>query len=793
MRAAAGAVCCVLSCGLRLAYGRRVTIKSGKFIPALLCCAVAGLMMLLQTVTQRDESFGFTRRLEWMTYDWRAKLALSQPSPYAPNLGFVFVNDETISRVLRGDYGYAHGLYWPRHVYGRLVNELGQQGAQTIAFDVLFTEERRDHPKVTLSGGSVIPSDHYFTNELRRAGNVVLGVSSDGISPRSFRTSAAALGDISATLDLDGILRRAKAFEDYLIWHPAILQAWSVIDDFAYSTNELTFPGADGQRVRLPVSPDGAFELAALMEAGGTQFPEGVSRRAQAFTRQRVWDLGLTAAARYLGLDLLNAQVDPGRRIRLRGVRGVERIIPIDAENRFYIDWSLTSKDRRITQESVHSLLARHRQRELGDTNETSIIWHGKIAIIGSITTGNDLRDHGATPLEKDTHLTSRYWNTANCLIIDRFIRQPDFSSELYIICSLAILAGMLTWNLRAVTSAIGIIVLAGVYLGITIYFYIEARYWLPLVLPTATLFATHSALISYRVVFEQRERRRVRNIFAKMVSPNVATELLKAERLSVDGARREVTVFFSDVRGFTELTEESHARAVEHVQEHKLSSVEAAAYFDSQAADVLQTVNLYLGTIADTVKRHDGTLDKYIGDCVMAFWNAPTPVPKHALACVRAAIDSQCAIDQLNAGRAAENQRREKENDHRVKNGQPPLPMLKLLTMGSGINTGVITVGLMGSHQHTVNYTVFGRDVNLASRLEGLSGRGRIVIGEATYRALQQDDPALAATCRELEPATVKGFRSAVRIFEVPWRPGGDTESIARSTTPASGPALAP
>lgn len=771
-----------------------MTIKSGKIIPALLCGAVAALMMLLQTLTQRDESFGFTRRLEWMTYDWRAKLALSQPSPYAPNLGFVFINDETISRVLRGDFGYQHGFYWPRHVYGRLIDELQHQGAQTIAFDVLFTEERRDHPPVALADGKVIPSDQYFINQLQRAGNVILGVSSDGLAPRSFRNNAAALGDISATPDLDGILRRARAFEDYLIWHPAILQAWSAIDDFTYSTNALTFPGAEGKRVRIEIAPDGSFDLATLLDAGdGRKLPAGVSRRAPAFTRQRVWDLGLTAAARYLGLDLLNAQVEPGRRIRLRGGPGVERIIPIDAENRFYIDWSLTSKDRRITQESAHSLLHRHHQREVGDTNETSIIWHGKIAIIGSITTGNDLRDHGATPLEKDTHLTSRYWNTANCLIIDRFIHQPDFSSELYIIGSLAILAGMLTWNLRAVTSAIGVIAIAGIYLLITIYFFIEARYWLPLVLPTATLFATHSVLISYRAVFEQRERRRVRNIFAKMVSPNVATELLKAEKLSLEGARREVTVFFSDVRGFTELTDESHARAEAHVQEHKLSPADAAAYFDAQAAEVLQTVNLYLGTIADTVKRHDGTLDKYIGDCVMAFWNAPTPVPKHALACVRAAIDAQRAIEQLNAARAVENQRREEENIHRAKDGRPPLAPLKLLTMGSGINTGIITVGLMGSQQHTVNYTVFGRDVNLASRLEGLSGRGRIVIGEATYRALQTDDPTLAAACRELEPATVKGFRSAVRIFEVPWRPGGHTESIERATTPAEGKTVAP
>src|SRR5213078_1286350 len=121
-------------------------------------------------------------------------------------------------------------------------------------------------------------------------------------------------------------------------------------------------------------------------------------------------------------------------------------------------------------------------------------------------------------------------------------------------------------------------------------------------------------------------------------------------------GARREVTVFFSDVRGFTEMTDESHAKAEEYVRERKLSQLEGEAYCDEQAQEVLRTVNLYLGRIADTVKQHEGTLDKYIGDCVMAFWGAPTPNAKHAVACVRAAIDAQKAIETLNQSRAAEN-----------------------------------------------------------------------------------------------------------------------------------------
>jgi class 3 adenylate cyclase len=230
--------------------------------------------------------------------------------------------------------------------------------------------------------------------------------------------------------------------------------------------------------------------------------------------------------------------------------------------------------------------------------------------------------------------------------------------------------------------------------------------------------------------------------------------------------------VFFADVRGFTELTDTSQERVAEFVRSHRLTEQEAETCFDKQASETLDTVNCYLGLVAEVVIKADGTLDKFIGDCVMAFWGAPTPNPKHALACVRAAIEAQRAVSRLNQQRSAENKKREAENLALVAAGQPAKPLLPILFLGSGINTGMTTVGLMGSAAELQNYTVFGREVNLASRLENASGRGRIFIGQATYEHLLRDDPALAATCVELHLRDLKGFRSAVNAFEVPWRP---------------------
>jgi len=287
-------------------------------------------------------------------------------------------------------------------------------------------------------------------------------------------------------------------------------------------------------------------------------------------------------------------------------------------------------------------------------------------------------------------------------------------------------------------------------------------------------LMMTHLCVVTWRVIFEQAERRRIKAIFSTVVSPKIMDELLNAENLSLGGARREVSVLFADVRGFTEFTEMTQERAAAYVEENKLSGKDAEAHFDEQAREALSTVSLYLGLVADTIIKHDATLDKFIGDCVMAFWGAPTSNPTHATSCVRAAIEAQRAIYELNCRRSEENKRRKAENATRAASGLPPLPLLPVLSLGSGINSGTAMAGLMGSEVETRNYTVFGREVNLASRLESLSGRGRIIISETTHKHLQRDDPALAATCLTLPDALVKGIRLAVKMYEVPWRPPG-------------------
>jgi adenylate cyclase len=275
----------------------------------------------------------------------------------------------------------------------------------------------------------------------------------------------------------------------------------------------------------------------------------------------------------------------------------------------------------------------------------------------------------------------------------------------------------------------------------------------------------------------EQAEKKRVKSVFSKMLAPDVVEELLKAAKVSMGGVRREITVYFADVRGFTTLTDKTQTQAAEYVEKNKLSPEEAEAYHNQAANETLETVSTYLGTIAGAIKKHNGTLDKYIGDCVMAFWGGPLPNPRHARDAVRSAIDAQRAMLALNLKRDEENKRIAAQSAARAAQGLPPESPLPLLSMGTGINTGAAIMGLMGSDADGLSYTVFGREVNLASRLEGLSGYGRILISHSTYLALQRDSPELAALCVERLPADVKGFRHAVKNYEVLWRPEGGPE----------------
>ncbi len=746
--------------------------KPIKRAPLWIACGVIALVCLV-----RWFQFDFFDRIERMTYDMRVREALKSRPTVATNLGFVFIDEDSIRYVKTNRaIGFHFGLYWPRQVYGRLIHELAAQGAKAVGLDVIFGDLREDHPSVQMADGSLMDSDRFFAVQMERASNVILAVTREVMPPLDFLTNALAIGDISTDKDSDGILRRAQAFSVYRKWHFAFRQV-EADPDLGIDLNkariepaQIVLPRREGD-IKVPLDPDGNFDLA---DFGGEKLPPGVARKAKPFTEERVWHMGVVLAARELKLDLEHAEVDlPHGRITLRGPGGLQRTIPVVAAGFFYLDWCMPPAHPLLARAAIQDLLTQNGKRLNGETNNLSREWNGKLVVVGSgAVVGNDLLDRGATPLEKNTLLVSKHWNVANSIITGRFVQRASLGVDLAIIIVFGIIVAVLTRYLRVWVGTGFVVLLAVAYVAAAVLIYAKARYWLPLALPLiGAILMQYVMLMAWRAFFEQKERRRVRSTFSKIVSPKIVNELLKSETLpSLGGARREITVLFADVRGFTELTDSSQERVAEIVRRRNLSGAEAEACFDQQARETLDTINLYLGLVADVLIKQDGTLDKFIGDCVMAFWGAPTPHPKHASACVRAAIEAQRAIDALNQQRELENKQRELENKARTSSGLPEKLLLPILVLGSGINTGMATVGLMGSKLEQQNYTVFGREVNLASRLEGASGRGRIFIGEASYQHLLRHDPDLAATCLALPGQKLKGISTEVKAYEVPW-----------------------
>ncbi len=245
---------------------------------------------------------------------------------------------------------------------------------------------------------------------------------------------------------------------------------------------------------------------------------------------------------------------------------------------------------------------------------------------------------------------------------------------------------------------------------------------WFSFVIPAGTLVANYAAITSFRMIFEEREKRKIRKTFSQYLSPGVIALIEKDPQKYIrpGGETKELTVMFSDIRGFTSMSE------------------------GMTADELVLLLNEYLGEMTDVIFANLGTLDKYIGDAIMAFWGSPYPQDDHALRACYCALDMLRRLDKLNAKWQAQGR--------------------KEISIGIGLNTGPVNVGNMGSAKRLA-WTVMGDNVNLASRLEGMTKqyRSRIVIGEGTYRQVADE-----FVCRELDRIRVKGKHQPVVVYEL-------------------------
>jgi adenylate cyclase len=346
-----------------------------------------------------------------------------------------------------------------------------------------------------------------------------------------------------------------------------------------------------------------------------------------------------------------------------------------------------------------------------------------KIVYIG-ITAAGIISDIRPTPFEKQSYPgVEIHANVSDNILHDDFLRRGY--SEEYTNMVLVLFCGVVMGLVFVIMPAtLGWAGFLGGLVLLLAYVYTQFSWhgrWVDVVIPSFTLIANFVGITSYRVIFEEREKRKVRGAFGMYVHPGLIGQMLKDPGLlKLGGEETELTVMFSDVRGFTSISE-------------KLTPQQ-----------LVELLNEYLTAMSDTIMATWGTVDKYEGDAIMAFWGRPYPQTDHAERACKACLAMNEELNVLNKKWKSEGKQE--------------------LNIGIGLNTGPMVVGNMGSLKR-FNYTVMGDAVNLGARLEGQNKEygTRILISEGTYAKVGN-----LFVCRELDLIRVKGKNKPVAIYEL-------------------------
>jgi adenylate cyclase len=467
-------------------------------------------------------------------------------------------------------------------------------------------------------------------------------------------------------------------------------------------------------------------ELAAVSSLGFinlTADSDGVFRRTPLVMRykERVFpSLGLRVACDLLGVAPRDVVIAPGRAIRLRNARppdgGDARdiVIPIDRAGRYRVDFAgpweaLRHVSYREVWRATYDPLA------LEDLRQALA---GRVAVIADVSTGAG--DGGPVPTDHRYLLPGVHATVIQNILQASFVRDARTAEMLAI--ELLLLAGVTTasWRLRSARIAIGAAALGVAYVGAALAVFLYLRVILQVVGPLLALGAAAFAIVAYRFVNEEKARAVLKQSFEAYFPPAVVARIVKNPGLvTASGQKKELSILFSDIVGFTSRCEGMAPDEIRHF------------------------LNEHFAAMVDVAFAYGGTVDKFIGDGLMVFFGDPEDQPDHAWRAVRCAIEMQRRAGDISAALQAA--------------GRAGY-LLRI-----GINTGVVTVGNMGSPRR-LSYTVLGSPANLAQRLESNAPRGGILISSRTNELIGD-----AITTVPKGGIPLKGVDQPVPVFEVP------------------------
>lgn len=605
---------------------------------------------------------------------------------------------------------------WSRSVVAGLVRELKTAGAKAIGFDVIFAE-----PEVNAT--------------LQTIDNLSRHIDARGISDARLR---GILEEERKTADADAVLADAVAAAKNITLGYFFLMGREEAGHYsreAISAGGTNIDSSRYEMIRAKSKPDET----ALFRAGAVVanipvlsdaaencgyfnvFPDsdGSIRWAPlviAFGDSYYASLPISLLLQYLDWPTLSLNMaDYG----VEGVKIGDIDIPTDEMGRLLVDY--LGPAQTIPHYSICDVVNRRLPPDL---------FRDKIVLVGATATG--IYDLRVTPFSAVYPGVEIHATVIDNILHRRFLLHSGWTSFLDA-CSIVVFGlviGLAVPRVRAVQGIMLVASIMAAYLIANALVFARWSVWLNLVYPVLTMATIYLGIAVYRYVTEEKEKKKIRGAFQYYLTASVINEMLKdPSKLKLGGDKKDLSVLFSDIRGFTTVSE------------------------GLTPEELVRLLNEYLTAMTDIVFQYDGLLDKYMGDAIMAVYGAPLDQPDHALRACLTALDMMEELGRLQKKWAAE--------------GRP------VLNIGVGVNSGDMVVGNMGS-QMRFDYTVMGDSVNLGSRLEGINKEygTNIVISEFTHAVVKD-----ALVCRELDAVRVKGKKLPVKIYELLARKrgGGD------------------
>ncbi|WP_374378131.1 CHASE2 domain-containing protein [Dongia sp.] len=672
-------------------FGRVSRAKFGRIEGILI-----PLALLMGAVALHKQDPEPVRQLRYIVFDNYQRL---DPRPYDPTLPVRIADIDERSLLKFGQWP------WSRSQFARILDRLGELGAAAVAIDVLLAEPDRTAPQ---SLAAALPDDASFAAAKALMNQL----------PNPDQELAHAIGRVPtivpfATLATDPLrpqtLPEHKAGFAFAGTPPTrFMRNWQYwiasLDQFQKAAAGVgsvnADPDIDGIIRGVPLVvlvPDPAPDITEHFR--GSLAAEAL-RVAQGQTTYSIKSTGANAE-RQFGDDLGIAKIKIG-----------QAIVPTTQEG------SVLLYDTGHKPERFFSLA------DIMDPNFDAAQVAGRIIFIGASVEG--LRDFKPTPLFPNMAGVEIHAQIAEQIIAGKYLERP-YWAPLVEGMGLVVLGIILTilaqLRVALVGLAVAIIAIVGSF-GTSYYLFHTKGLLIDPFYPAVTAFLIFvtSTLIGY--IRTEREKAQVRGAFSLYLSPVLVDQVSKnRERLKLGGENRPLTVMFCDIRGFTKMSEGLDPQQLTHV------------------------INQFLTPMTDIIQANGGTIDKYIGDCIMAFWNAPLDIPQHERKAVSAAFAMRAELVRLNQEFA----------DEAARTGTKKIE----IKIGIGLNTGIACVGNMGSKQR-FGYSALGDTVNTASRLESLSPAYFVdlVLGEETAEAAS--DLALL----ELDQVRVKGKNLPVRIY---------------------------